>query len=411
VPSRPAGALQVKSIRNLVSSRPVSDPIREDGRMTDTSIPTTGHELRSTVTDDGRVTLAMREFEIAEPGPDEVVVRIEASPINPSDLGMLFGGADLTSAEPAGTDDLPAVSAPMSDGVLRSQQARVGQAMFVGNEGGGTVIAAGSSEAAQALLGKVVGFLSGNAYATHRTLHVSSCLAMHDGTTGEQAAACFVNPLTALGMVETMRAEGHTALVHTVGASNLGQMLNRICLDDGVGLVNIVRKPNQVELLRSAGAEHVVDSSADTFRDDLITALSATGATIAFDAIGGGDLASTLLSCMERVASEGEEFSRYGSDVHKQVYIYGGLDRGPTTLRRDFGMKWGIGGWLLMPFLTQVGAEGAERLRGRVADEITTTFASNYGMKVTLPEAVDPAVVERYGKMATGEKALVTPQG
>lgn len=375
------------------------------------AIPTTGRELRSTVTHDGRVTLAMREFEVAQPGPDEVVVRIEASPINPSDLGMLFGGADLSAAESTGTDELPAVSAPMSEAVLATQRARIGKPMPAGNEGGGTVIAAGSSDAAQALLGKVVGFLSGNAYATYRTVNVASCLTMHDGTTAEQAAACFVNPLTALGMVETMRAEGHTALVHTVGASNLGQMLNRICLDDGVGLVNIVRKPAHVDQLRAAGAEHVVDSSSATFRDDLVAALRATGATIAFDAIGGGELASTLLSCMEQVASEGGEFSRYGSNVHKQVYIYGTLDRGPVMLRRDFGMKWGVGGWLLTPFLMQLGAEGTERLRGRVADEITTTFASSYGMKVTLPEAVDPEMVKRYGRMATGDKALVTPNG
>lgn len=379
--------------------------------MSDTSLPTTGHELRSTVTDDGRVTLAIREFDIAEPGPDEVVVRIGAAPINPSDLGMLFGMADLDAAESAGTDDLPAVSAPMSERVLAGQKGRWNKPMPVGNEGGGTVIAAGSSDAAQALLGKVVGFLSGNAYATHRTLNVMSCLAMNDGTTPEEAAACFVNPLTALGMVETMTAEGHTALVHTVGASNLGQMLNRICVDDGVGLVNVVRKPEHVDLLLAAGAAHVVDSSADSFRDDLVDALRATGATIAFDAIGGGEMATTLLSCMEHVASEGDEFSRYGSDVHKQVYVYGGLDRGPTTLRRDFGMNWSIGGWLLTPFLAKIGPGGTERLRRRVADEITTTFASTYGMKLDLRDAVDPEMVKRYGRMATGDKALVTPHG
>lgn len=378
--------------------------------MSDANIPATGHELRSTVSDDGRVTLAVREFEIAAPGPDEVVVRVEAAPVNPSDLGMLFAMADLDAAEATGSGDLPAVSAPLSERVLAAQRGRWGRAMPVGNEGGGTVVAAGSSDAAQALLGKVVGFLSGNAYATHRTLNAASCLAMHDGTTGEQAAACFVNPLTALGMVETMTAEGHTALVHTVGASNLGRMLNRICLDDGVALVNIVRRAEHVDDLRAAGAEHVVDSSAESFRDDLVAALRATGATIAFDAIGGGELAGTLLSCMERVAGEGGEFSRYGSDVHKQVYIYGGLDRSATVLRRDFGMNWSIGGWLLTPFLGKLGAEGVERLRRRVADEITTTFASSYGLRVSLREAVDPDVVRRYARMATGDKALVTPQ-
>lgn len=386
--------------------------MRNDGAMTSsTDVPATGHELRSTVTDDGRVTLAMRECDIAQPGPDDVVVRIGAAPINPSDLGMLFAMADLSAAESTGTDELPAVSAPLSERVLAAQAARVGKAMPTGNEGGGTVVAAGSSDAAQALLGKTVGFLSGSAYATHRTIPAAACLAMHEGTTPEQAAACFVNPLTALGMVETMRAEDHTALVHTVGASNLGLMLNRICLDDGIGLVNIVRKADHVDLLTAAGAAHVVNSSADSFRDDLVEALAATGATIAFDAIGGGEMASTLLSCMEAVASAGAEFNRYGSDVHKQVYIYGGLDRGPTTLRRDFGMNWSLGGWLLTPFLGKLGPEGTERLRQRVADEITTTFASTYGMRLSLHDAVDPEMVKRYGRMATGDKALIVPNG
>jgi len=372
------------------------------------SLPTTGLELRSTVTDDGLVTLAVRETGVAAPGDDEVVVRVEAAPINPSDLGMLFAGADLGTAT-AVDGALPAVSATLSPTALAAQAGRLGKSMPTGNEGGGTVIAAGGSDAAQALLGKVVGFLSGNAYGQYRTLNLASCLPMADGTDPTDAAAAFVNPLTALGMVETMRSEGHSALVHTVGASNLGLMLNRICLDDGVGLVNIVRKPEHVEQLRRAGAIHVVDSSANTFGGDLVEALRATGATIAFDAIGGGDLASTLLSCMEQVAGEGEEFSRYGSNTHKQVYIYGGLDRGPTTLRRDFGMSWSIGGWLLTPFLMQLGPEGTNRLRQRVADEITTTFASSYGTRLSLVEAVDPDHVRRYGRMATGDKALVTP--
>ncbi|MGB0112574.1 MAG: NADH oxidase [Ilumatobacteraceae bacterium] len=370
--------------------------------------PQTTLELRSTLTDDGVVTLGLHEGEVAPPGDDFVVVRVEAAPINPSDMGMLFAGGDLNAARRAGTDELPAVAMPAP---TAGQGGRIGTPMPTGNEGGGVVVGAGSSPAAQALLGSVVGFLSGNAYAQYRTLHVSQCLQMRDGTDPADAAAAFVNPLTALGMVETMRKEGHTALVHTVGASNLGLMLNRVCLDDGVSLVNIVRKPAHVELLRAAGAHHVVDSSADGFTDDLADALRATGATIAFDAIGGGDLASVLLSQMERVASEqAGEFSRYGSDTHKQVYVYGGLDRSPTTLRRDFGMSWGIGGWLLTPFLINLGQEGADRLRQRVADEITTTFASTYGMRLSLRDAVDPDQVRRYGQMATGEKALVTPQ-
>jgi NADPH:quinone reductase len=371
------------------------------------SVPTSTRELRSTVSEDGTVTLALRETAIVVPGPDDVVVRIEAAPINPSDLGMLFAGADTDAAESVDGDQ-PGIVAPIRAG-LSALAGRFGKPMPVGNEGGGVVVAAGESDAAQALLGATVGFLSGNAYAEYRTLNVMQCLRMRDGTDPADAAAAFVNPLTALGMVETMRADGHTALVHTVGASNLGQMLNRICLADGVGLVNIVRKADHVEMLRAEGAEHVVDSSAATFVDDLTDALRATGATIAFDAIGGGDLVGILLARMEKVASEGDEFSRYGSDTMKQVYIYGGLDRGPTTLNRNFGMTWSIGGWLLTPFLAKLGQEGVERLRRRVADEITTTFASSYGMRLSLTDAVDPALVRRYAKMATGDKALITP--
>ncbi len=373
-------------------------------------LPATALELRSTLADDGIVTLGIRETDVVAPDEDQVVVRVEAAPINPSDLGMMFAGGDTSAALPAGDGFFDAVGVPLTDAAVAAQRARIDKPMPVGNEGGGIVVAAGSSPRAQALLGKTVGFLSGNAYAQYRTLNVSQCLPMADGTDPVDAAAAFVNPLTALGMVETMRAEGHSALVHTVGASNLGLMLNRICLDDGVGLVNIVRKPDHVDLLRSAGAEHVVDSSADSFVDDLTDALRATGATIAFDAIGGGELAGTLLSRMEKVASErAGEFSRYGSDTHKQVYIYGGLDRSPTILRRDFGMSWSLGGWLLTPFLVKIGQAAADRLRQRVADEITTTFASSYGTRLSLADTVDPEHVERYGRMATGDKALVTP--
>ncbi|MGA9277138.1 zinc-binding dehydrogenase [Ilumatobacter sp.] len=379
-----------------------------DPAATLANLPTTVHELRSTVAGDGTVTLAIHETDVPAPGPDEVVVRIEAAPINPSDLGMLFAGADPESATSVGTADLPAVRATIPSGTS-GLAGRLGRPMPTGNEGGGTVVAVGDSDAARALDGKVVGFLSGTAYAEYRTVNVASCLPMHDGTTAEEAAACFVNPLTALGMVETMKLEGHTGLVHTVGASNLGQMLDRICRADGVPLVNIVRRPEHVDLLTAEGAEHVVDSSADSFFDDLLDALRATGATIAFDAIGGGHLASTLLTAMEKVASEGDQFSRYGSDTHKQVYVYGGLDRGPTTLDRTFGMSWSIGGWLLTPFLGRIGHEGATRLRTRVADEISTTFASGYGMRLSLADAVDPEQVRRYGRVATGDKALITP--
>jgi NADPH:quinone reductase len=376
---------------------------------TTSTVPDTCLELRSTLTEDGTVTLGVRSTPVAAPGDDEVVIRVEAAPVNPSDLGMLLAGGDATAARAAG-GDLPAVAVPVSAAGVNAQRARLGTPMPVGNEGGGVVVAAGSSPDAQALLGSVVGFLSGNAYAQYRTVPVSACLPMTEGTDPIDAAAAFVNPLTALGMVETMRAEGHTALVHTVGASNLGLMLNRLCLADGVGLVNIVRSPENVELLRSLGADQVVDSSADSFVEDLTGALRATGATIAFDAIGGGDLAGTILSCMERVAGErADGFSRYGSDTAKQVYVYGGLDRSPTVLRRDFGMSWGIGGWLLTPFLVKIGREAADRLRRRVADEITTTFASSYGMRLSLADAVDPDHVRDYARMATGAKAVILP--
>jgi NADPH:quinone reductase-like Zn-dependent oxidoreductase len=374
----------------------------------DTSLPTETIELRSTVTEDGRVTLAQRTSPIPELGDDQVLIRVEAAPINPSDLGMLFAGADVASAV-AADGELPAVALTLSDGALAAQGGRLGRPMPTGNEGGGTVIAAGAGDAAQALIGSVVGFLSGTAYAQYRVVPAAQCLVMGDGTTAAQAAAAFVNPLTALGMVETMRSEGHQGLVHTVGASNLGLMLNRICLDDDVPLVNIVRKSEHVSMLKDLGAQHVCNSSSEDFEAELTEALRATKATIAFDAIGGGDLATIILTCMEKVASEADEFSRYGSDTHKQVYIYGGLDRGPTTLRRTFGMSWSIGGWLLTPFLGKIGQEAADRLRQRVADEITTTFASDYGMRLSLDDVVNPESVKRYGRMATGDKALVEP--
>lgn len=372
------------------------------------SVPTKTREIQSTVTDDGWVAMVIAEADVPAPLDNEVTVRIEAAPINPSDLGTMFARADLSTAQVIEGEE-PGVRLELSTALLASQAGRIGKSIPCGNEGGGVVIAAGSSDEAQALLGRTVGFVSGNSYAEYRTISVDQCFPMHAGTTTEQAAAPFVNPLTALGMVETMRDEGHTALVHTVGVSNLGLMLNRLCQADGVALVNIVRRPDQAEQLRGLGADYVVDSSADSFRDDLIAALSATGATIAFDAIGGGDLASTLLSSMEQVANSNDEFNRYGSSTHKQVYIYGGLDQSPTTLRRSFGMSWGIGGWLLRPFLARIGNQRADALRRRVADEITTTFASSYGAHLSLADVVDPVQVKEYGRMATNKKALVTP--
>ncbi|MDQ7971630.1 MAG: zinc-binding dehydrogenase [Rhodocyclaceae bacterium] len=369
-------------------------------------------QLRSLIRPDATLELSLAEVPMPEPAaPDEVVVRVEAAPLNPSDLGLLFGGADMTKAQASGSAERPVVTAPVAAPVMAAMAARVGQSMPVGNEGAGTVVAAGSSPAAQALLGKKVAALGGAMYSEYRAVPVTQCLPLPEGATAADGASCFVNPLTALGMVDTMRNEGHRALVHTVGASNLGQMLNRICLKDGVGLVNLVRKPEQAALLRAQGAQHVVDTSSANFQAELTEAIAATGATLAFDAIGGGKLAGQILVAMEAAAlrQPGQEYSRYGSTVHKQVYIYGSLDRGPIELARGFGMAWGVGGWLLFPFLQKVGPARVQQLKQRVADELTTTFASHYTKELTMAQALSLDAIAGYGKMATGEKVLVRP--
>ncbi|MEY4575314.1 MAG: hypothetical protein RL701_17, partial [Pseudomonadota bacterium] len=343
-----------------------------------------------------------------QPGADEVVVRVEASPLNPSDQWLLLAGADLSTAERRTGVELPVTSAKIPPELARALASRAGQAMPVGNEGAGVVMAAGAN--VQAWLGKTVSVIGGEMYSQYRCLNVAQCMELPAGTSAEEGAAWFVNPLTSLGMVETMRREGHTALVHTAAASNLGQMLVKVCQKDAIGLVNIVRKPEQAALLRSLGAQHVVDSSSPHFTEELIAALDATGATLAFDAIGGGPLAGQILGAMEVVASrKAGAYSRYGSTTHKQVYIYGGLDRSPTLLTRSFGMAWGLGGWLLTPFLQKAGMDTVVRLRARVASELKTTFASNYARKLTLAEVLQPEVMKAYGKMATGEKYLITP--
>jgi len=378
----------------------------------------TGRQIRSTIragkggggkTAEGELELSLATVEAPDPGPDDVVVRVEASPINPSDLGLLFGPADMTRARAGGTPDAPVVTAPVPAEMMRSVAARLDQSLPVGNEGAGVVVAAGSSDAAQALVGRTVGLIGGSMYSEYRTLNARQCLPLPEGTKPAEGASCFVNPLTALGMVETMRMEGHKALVHTAAASNLGQMLVRLCMADGVDLVNVVRKPEQADLLRGLGAKHVVNSSAPSFMEDLIAALTTTGATLAFDATGGGRLASQILTAMEAALSAGSGFDRYGSSTHKQVYIYGGLDRSPTELTRSYGMAWGVGGWLLTPFLQKVGFEAGQKLRDRVAAEIETTFASRYTKTVSLAEALSLEAIRVYGRQATGEKVLIDP--
>jgi NADPH2:quinone reductase len=281
--------------------------------------------------------------------------------------------------------------------------------MPVGNEGAGVVVRAGAQ--ADALAGKTVAMFGGAMWAQYRVIKAADCLVLPPGTTARDGASWYVNPLTALGLVETMRREGHAALVHTAAASNLGQMLSRICLKDGVGLVNIVRSAGQVALLRSMGAVHVCDSTSPDFASDLAEALTATGATLAFDAVGGGRLAGQILAGMEAAARRAATgYGHYGSDRHKQVYIYGRLDPGPTEFDRGLvGFAWGIGGWLLPPFLEKIGPEAELRLRDRVAAELTTTFASRYTAEISLAEALRPDVMRAYGRRATGEKYLIVP--
>lgn len=373
-------------------------------------IPATFRQIRSLVTADGELQLSIATVDTPQPREHEVLVRMEAAPINPSDLGLLLAAADVSRATSTGPADSPVVTAPIAPQVMPGLAARVGESMPVGNEGCGVVVAAGSTPDAQALLGRTVAIIGGATYGEYRNVPAVSCLVLPDGTDPADGASCFVNPLTALSMVETMRMEGHTALVHTAAASNLGQMLVKICLADGVPLVNIVRRPEQAELLRSLGAEHVCDSSAPTFTADLTAALIATGATLAFDATGGGRLAGQILGCMEAAANAtATEYSRYGSTVHKQVYIYGGLDRSPTEFVRNFGMAWSIGGWLLTPFLQKLGLEGMLRLRERVVAELTTTFASHYTDHVSLAGALSLDAIGTYARQATGQKFLIRP--
>ena len=368
-------------------------------------------ELTSTISEDNKLEVALREIEIPQPGENQVVIRVEAAPINPSDLGVMFSAADMTTASQSGSADRPVIRADFPAKFMGAVKKRVGKSIPVGNEGAGTVVAAGSSDAAQSLMGKTVAFIGGGSYRKYLCANVQSCLELEPGTTAVEGASSFVNPLTSLAMVETMRAEGHKAIVHAAAASNLGQMLNRICIADGIDLVNIVRKPEQEALLRDQGAKYVVNSSSDSFMADLTQALIDTGATVAFDPIGGGRLASDILTCMEAAVSRDmTEYSVYGSDIYKQVYIYGGLDRGPITLNRNFGFAWGVNGFLLFNALGKLGKETNIAMRKRVAAEIKTTFASHYTHEVSLAGALQLDAISAYSKLATGEKFLIKPQ-
>jgi NADPH:quinone reductase len=370
----------------------------------------TGLQLRSLLKKSGELEVSLVSVPTPEPAEDEVVVRVEGTPINPSDLGLLMGPADMSTAVVSGTKDQPVVTAKMPEAAMRMMGARLDQSLPVGNEGAGTVIRTGSSDAAKALMGKMVSMVGGAMYTQFRTMKVRDVMELPAGTSAADGASWFVNPLTALGMTETMRRENHKALVHTAAASNLGQMLNKVCIKDGIGLVNIVRSKEQADILHKIGAKYVVDSTSETFMSDLTNALVETGATIAFDAIGGGKLAGQILTAMEIAANKtAKEYSRYGSTVHKQVYIYGALDTRPTELNRAFGMMWGVSGWLLTPFLQKIGPAEIGKLRQRVASELKTTFASHYTQVVSLQETLQLANIAIYNKRATGEKFLINP--
>jgi NADPH2:quinone reductase len=371
-----------------------------------------GLELRSLVKSSGELELFLTEVDTPAPGDDEVVVRMEAAPINPSDLGLLFAAADMGAARAGGTPERPVVTAPVAPAALPALAGRLDQPLPVGNEGAGLVVAAGRSPAAQALLGRRVALLGGGMYTQFRRIGTAQCLALPAHASAAEGASCFVNPLTALGMVETMQREGHRGLVHTAAASNLGQMLLRICQQDGIPLVNIVRKPEQAQLLRSLGAQHVCCTAGPQFMEELVEAMVATGATLGFDATGGGPLAGQMLTAMEAAIARTQPaaYSRYGSNVLKQVYIYGGLEPGPTTLVRNFGFTWRLGGWLMFPFLQQLAPERFQALKDRVAAELKTTFKSHYAQEISFAQALQPALIAQYGQRSTGGKFLLNPQ-
>jgi NADPH2:quinone reductase len=374
------------------------------------TVERTGLQLRSLVKADGELELSLAKVAVPAPADDEVVIRVEATPINPSDLGLLFGGADMAGAEASSGPDGPVVRARIAPGLMGPLAGRVGHSLQVGNEGAGTVVEAGASPAAQALLGRTVALVVGAMHAQYRVVKAAECLALPEGATARDGAALFVNPLTAIGMVQTMRMENHMALVHTAAASNLGQMLVKLCLEEGVELVNVVRSPAQVAILRDLGAVHVVDTSAPGFMEALTEAMAVTGATVAFDAIGGGSLASQILTAMEAAAiRSATSYNRYGSTVHKQVHMYGALDTSPTVLSRNFGLAWGIDGWLMTPVLQKAGPAGVQAMRQRALAGMKTIFASQYTREISLFEALQLDVLAGYNKRATGEKYLINP--
>jgi NADPH:quinone reductase-like Zn-dependent oxidoreductase len=367
----------------------------------------TGKQLLTTLTQDGTLTVEIADNTWDEPTGSQVLVKVEATPINPSDLGLLFASADMAGAQYSPGK----VVARMPDNATRAMKARHGMPMPAGNECAGTVVAAGDDPQAQALIGKRIACVPGTAYASYAIADARMAMPLAEGVTAEQGASSFVNPMTALGFVESMRLEGFTGLVHAAAASNLGQMLVKICAADGIPLVNIVRSDAQAQILRDLGATHVLDMTAEGFQGKLVDALAETKAMLGFDPIGGGTLSGQILGAMEQAASRGAAFSRYGSSEAKKVYIYGALDLGPTILNRNFGLTWELAGWLLTPFMAKAGPEIVGRMRQRVMDELTTTFASHYKANVGLEEMLSKEAIAEYNARRTGEKYLVVPGG
>ena len=370
-------------------------------------------EIRSMVTSDGNIEISIAKVEMPIPGDDEVLIEVHAAPINPSDLGLLLSfAADLSTINVSGSGDETVTSMKIHPALMGAMKPRIDESMPVGNEGSGIVIDAGAN--AKELIGKTVGLAGGSMYSQYRCVPAANCLVMEEGTSPAEAASSFVNPLTALAFIETMKMENHTAIVHTAAASNLGQMLVKICKNDDIPLVNIVRKQKQVDILKDIGAELVCNTSDSNFMESLVSALVTTGATLGFDATGGGnggELPGQILAAMEVAANKtAKEYSRYGSDTYKQVYIYGGLDQSPTILKRSYGMSWGLGGWLLTPMIGRIGMEKFQAMRARVAKEIKTTFASSYANEISFEEMLQPEIIKSYAKQATGQKYLVNPQ-
>ena len=370
-------------------------------------------EIRSMVTSKGNIEISIANVDMPIPGDDEVLIEVHAAPINPSDLGLLLSfAADLSTINVSGSGDETITSMKIHPALMGAVKPRIDQSMPVGNEGSGVVVDAGTN--AKEFIGKTVGLAGGSMYSQYRCVPAVNCLVMEEGTSPAEAASSFVNPLTALAFIETMKMENHTAIVHTAAASNLGQMLVKICKDDDIPLVNIVRKQEQVDLLKDIGAKYICNTSDPDFMESLVSALVATGATLGFDATGGGnngELPGQILAAMEVAANKmAKEYSRYGSDTYKQVYIYGGLDQSPTILKRSYGMSWGLGGWLLTPMIGRIGMEKFQAMRARVAKEIKTTFASTYANEISFEEMLQPETIKSYAKQATGQKYLVNPQ-